>query len=94
MPAQKKAARKENGDAPDSPPSIEELIARIDGIVERLEDETAPLDVAIRDFEDGMALTKQAQLLLQDAEQRVQVLLAEEPEAETPEDCDDADDDA
>ena len=92
MPAQKKNARKEASDAPETPPSIEELIARIDGIVERLEDETAPLDVAIRDFEDGMALTRQAQQLLQDAEQRVQVLLAEEPDSGEPEDLDDDED--
>ena len=92
MPAQKKGGRKEAGEAPEAPPSIEELIARIDGIVERLEDETAPLDAAIRDFEDGMALTRQAQKLLQDAEQRVQVLLAEEPDSDEPEALDDDED--
>ena len=87
------AARKKSQDtvetaADEAPPNIEELLSRIDTIVARLEDETAPLDTAIRDFEDGMALTRQAQALLQAAEQRVQVLLEEDPETA------DADDDA
>lgn len=61
--------------------SIEDLIANIDEIVARLEDESAPLDTAIKDFESGMALTRKAQTLLDNAEQRVQTLLAEDGEA-------------
>jgi len=60
--------------------SIEDLIARIDGIVARLEDEGAPLDAAIKDFEDGIALTRKAQALLVNAEQRVQTLLQADDE--------------
>ena len=54
------------------------LLEDIDAIVARLEDDTIPLDTAIGDFENGMALTRKAQALLEAAEQRVQVLLEDD----------------
>ena len=74
MPTQKNRKADDEPDV-EAQESIEALIARIDAIVSRLEDEGAPLDAAIRDFEDGIALTRKAQGLLLNAEQRVQVLL-------------------
>ena len=78
--ATQKTKKVDDEPAVEAQESIEDLITRIDAIVSRLEDEGAPLDAAIKDFEDGIALTRKAQGLLLNAEQRVQVLLQSDDE--------------
>lgn len=91
MAARKKAEAAEPQllDGEKSEESLESLIGQIDAIVSRMESEGAPLEASIRDFEEGMALTRRAQALLDHAEQRVEILLADDGGAqdEAPEDA-------
>ena len=60
-------------DQPDFEASLEELEA----IVERLEQGDLPLEEALRTFERGVALTRQCQGALAQAQQKVEILLAQ-----------------
>lgn len=60
-------------------PSIKDLEQNLDELgqlVERLETGDLSLDDALKQFERGIALTRQAQAALQAAEQKVQILMA------------------
>jgi exodeoxyribonuclease VII small subunit len=60
-------------------PSINDLEKNLDelsSLVERLESGDLSLDDALKQFERGIALTRQAQGALQAAEQKVQLLMA------------------
>lgn len=56
------------------PPAYEELIARLEAIIERLEGSKLTLDEAITAYEKGAALAGQCQTLLDRAEQRIHEL--------------------
>lgn len=61
-------------------PSIKDLEQNLDELgqlVERLETGDLSLDDALKQFERGIALTRQAQAALQAAEQKVQILMAD-----------------
>ena len=61
-------------------PSIKDLEQNLDELsqlVERLETGDLSLDDALKQFERGIALTRQAQTALQAAEQKVQILMAD-----------------
>ena len=60
-------------------PTLEEL----EQLVLRLETGELPLDQALKEFERGIKLTRQCQAVLKDAEQKIEILLADadEPEA-------------
>ena len=60
--------------------SFSENLERLDGLLKRLEAEEMPLDEALEVFEEGVALVRENQDLLDRAEQRV-TLLTEEGEA-------------
>lgn len=60
-------------------PSIKDLEQNLDELgqlVERLETGDLSLDDALKQFERGIALTRQVQAALQAAEQKVQILMA------------------
>lgn len=60
-------------------PSIKDLEKNLDelgNLVEKLESGDLSLDDALKQFERGIALTRQAQSALQAAEQKVQLLMA------------------
>lgn len=60
-------------------PSIKDLEKNLDelgNLVEKLESGDLSLDEALKQFERGIALTRQAQSALQAAEQKVQLLMA------------------
>lgn len=57
-----------------------ENLARLDEIAKRLESEPMSMDEALAVFEEGVALVKKSEKLLQRAERRV-TILAEEGEA-------------
>lgn len=65
----------------ESPVSFESSLNELEHIVARLESGDLPLEEALQAFEQGIQLARQGQLKLQQAEQRVQILLNDEPEA-------------
>lgn len=58
--------------APES--SIEAILNSLEQILHRMESEEQPLEASLADFEEGIRLTRQAQKMLQEAEQKVQLL--------------------
>ena len=64
-------------------PSFEELMKRLEQIVERLETGELPLEESIALFEEGMGLSRQGTHLLDDAEQKVSLLVSQQGREET-----------
>ena len=54
---------------------LEKALADLETLVEDLERGDLPLDKAMKKFEDGIKLTRRCQSALQEAEQKVQVLM-------------------
>lgn len=65
----------------ESPVSFEKTLAELEQIVSRLESGNLPLEEALSEFERGVQLARQGQVKLQQAEQRVQILLTESEDA-------------
>lgn len=65
----------------DAPASFETALTELEKIVTRLESGDLPLEEALSEFERGVQLARQGQTKLQQAEQRVQILLSEQDEA-------------
>ena len=61
----------------EAPASFETAITELEHIVNRLESGSLPLEEALNEFERGVQLARQGQTKLQQAEQRVQILLAD-----------------
>lgn len=77
-------ARKDKAedDAVPEQETFEELLGKLEALVARLERGEQPLEVALEDFESGMALSRRANEVLEKAELRLAVLTAggqEEP---------------
>jgi exodeoxyribonuclease VII small subunit len=70
------AAALSAGDSPASSSSFERAIQRLGEIVESLEDGEQPLEESIALFEEGMALARSSQDILDRAERRIEELLA------------------
>ena len=62
--------------------SFEHALKELEQIVARLESGELPLEEALSAFENGIQLARQGQQKLQQAEQRVQILLNDDPEGE------------
>lgn len=61
---------------PDSKPvELEKALADLESLVEDLERGDLPLDTAMKKFEQGIRLTRDCQLALKEAEQKVEILL-------------------
>jgi exodeoxyribonuclease VII small subunit len=58
------------------PARFDDILARLRGLVERLESGNLPLEEGLRYFEEGMELCRQGATVLDKAEKRVEVLLA------------------
>ncbi len=56
-------------------PSFEQSLNELQAIVERLESGDLSLEESLATFEQGIGLTRECQNALQDAEQRVRILL-------------------
>lgn len=56
-------------------PAFEQSLNDLQVLVERLESGDLSLEESLATFEQGIALTRECQTALQDAEQRIQVLL-------------------
>ncbi|KFA59635.1 exodeoxyribonuclease VII small subunit [Gilliamella sp. Choc4-2] len=63
-------------------PSFEEILKQLETIVSQLENGDFPLDEALNEFEKGIKLAKAGQKQLQQAEQRIQILLSENSDAQ------------
>jgi exodeoxyribonuclease VII small subunit len=57
------------------PVDFEASLAELEALVERLEQGDLPLDEALKSFERGVALTRQCQGALKAAQQKVEILL-------------------
>lgn len=62
--------------------SFEQALQELESIVRRLEGGDMPLEEALNEFEKGVKLAKTGQQTLQKAEQRVQILLKPDSDAE------------
>jgi exodeoxyribonuclease VII small subunit len=56
-------------------PSLEESIAEINILIEQMEQGELSLEQSLGQFERGIGLIKHCQKILQDAEQKVQILI-------------------
>ncbi|HEX7125365.1 MAG TPA: exodeoxyribonuclease VII small subunit [Thermodesulfobacteriota bacterium] len=65
------------GAAPDDPPSFEAALEALEAVVARLESGTLGLEEALAAFEQGIRLARQCESRLDQAEQRVEILLRE-----------------
>lgn len=65
----------------EQPASFETSLRELEQIVTRLESGELPLEDALNEFERGVQLARQSQKKLQQAEQRVQILLNDDPDA-------------
>lgn len=65
-------ARKPHSDP--EPPSFEQNLDRLEGIVKRLEESELPLEEALKLFEEGTALSAGCRRQLEEAEHRVEIL--------------------
>ena len=54
---------------------LEKSLSDLEAIVEQLESGELPLEKSLKEFERGVKLSRECQGALQDAEQRVQVLM-------------------
>jgi exodeoxyribonuclease VII small subunit len=69
---------------------LEKSLEELEALVARLEGGDLPLEQALQEFERGVKLTRQCQTALQEAEQKIEILLRKteqaEPSAFTPAD--------
>lgn len=61
-------------------PNFEESLAELEQLVERMEQGNLPLDESLKLFERGIQLTRGCQKSLQEAEQKVRILMEENGE--------------
>jgi exodeoxyribonuclease VII small subunit len=65
-----------------TPLSFEAALTELESVVNRLESGDLPLDDALNEFERGIQLARSGQQQLQQAEQRVHILLSDSVDAE------------
>ena len=83
--------KKATGAEPKAKPTFEEALAQLETIVERIESGEIPLEESIERYAEGIALIKQCRAILDQAEQKIQILTKGEggelaPDGELPED--------
>jgi exodeoxyribonuclease VII small subunit len=61
---------------------LEKSLEDLEALVARLESGDLPLEQALKEFERGVKLTRQCQTALQEAEQKVEILLKRTEAAE------------
>ena len=61
-------------------PSFAESTSQLEGIIEVLENEETSLEDAMKAFENGIRITREVQKMLQQAEQKVALLLEDDGE--------------
>lgn len=68
----------------DKPPTFEESMKRLEGIVQAIEQGKIGLEEAIKQYEEGMTLIKRCRAVLADAELKIQHLQAAGPDGVAP----------
>lgn len=63
-------------------PDFEKSLEELETIVERMEEGELSLEESLKDFETGIKLTRSCQQALNEAEQKVQILLDQSTSAE------------
>jgi exodeoxyribonuclease VII small subunit len=61
---------------------LEKSLEELEALVTRLESGDLPLEQALKEFEHGVKLSRQCQAALQEAEQKVEILLKKTAQAE------------
>ncbi len=61
----------------DATPDFEAALEELEALVDRLEQGDLPLEESLRSFERGVSLTRQCQGALAEAQQKVEILLAQ-----------------
>jgi exodeoxyribonuclease VII small subunit len=61
---------------------LEKSLEELEALVARLEGGDLPLEQALKEFERGVKLTRQCQTALQEAEQKIEILLRKTEQAE------------
>ncbi len=61
-------------------PDFEQSLQQLEGLVEQLEQGDLPIEDALKAFEQGIRLTRDCQSILQQAEQKVQLLTEQDGE--------------
>jgi exodeoxyribonuclease VII small subunit len=75
-------SKKPSANKTEAPPDFEKVLAELEQIVERMELGELSLDESLKHFERGIALTRSCQSALQQAEQKVEILLRKSGGAE------------
>ena len=70
------------GDKSNDLGGLEKSLEELEAIVVRLESGDLPLEQALKEFEHGVKLTRRCQTALQEAEQKVEILLKKTAAAE------------
>lgn len=65
-----------------SPPDFERALAELETTVDSLEHGELSLEEALKQFERGVALARECQTALKQAEQKVEILMQKTPSAE------------
>lgn len=61
-------------------PDFEQALSELEGLVVQLEQGNLPIEEALKAFEQGVRLTRECQTILQQAEQKVQLLTEQDGE--------------
>lgn len=61
-------------------PDFEHSLAQLEAVVERMEQGDLPIEEALKAFEEGVRLTRECQSVLEQSEQKVQLLMEEQGE--------------
>jgi exodeoxyribonuclease VII small subunit len=61
-----------------TPPDFENALKELEGLVEQMEKGDLSLEESLRHFERGIQLTRTCQQALQEAEQKVEILLSQD----------------
>ena len=68
--------------AKNTPPALETALDNLETLVERMESGDLTLEESLKAFEEGVRLSRECQQALQQAEQKVRILLEQSVEAE------------
>jgi len=73
----KKGAAEGPPDSDSTPASFESALEQLEGTVARLEEGEMPLEEALELFESGVKLSRQCSTTLEEAERRIEILVAD-----------------
>ena len=69
-------------DSKDPPLSFEAALSELESLVERMESGELTLEESLQSFEQGITLTRTCQEALTEAEQKVEILTSQDPQAD------------